>query len=232
MENLWQVGPFYLIRSEYEIPGEFQPPALTSRFKCKDRRINLRTVRDSNTQFNERICEVAQSALQYIVDTFGSNGKIALELDVVPPNHRLLRKKSSLGAKPKLTLGIATFDDPDLTLANVATLVAHESFHALLVRLGPNSNAGDEYGARYFGMCGELIATGKIMKDRIPRQFASDDEFLASSASAATAVNREIIALFQSESLSAGSDGANLILEQCHRLATLPGRAASSESNP
>lgn len=70
------------------------------------------------------------------------------------------------------------------------------------------------------------------MKDRIPRQFASDDEFLASSASAATAVNREIIALFQSESLSAGSDGANLILEQCHRLATLPGRAASSESNP
>lgn len=229
--QLWRVGQLYLVKSGYEIPGRSPSPALTGRFKCKDRRIRLRTVRGLDSQSNERICAVAHAALQYIVDTFDSDG-ISLELDMVPPERNLLRRRSAIGVKPKITLGIATFDDPSLTFGNVADTVAHESFHMLLAKLGPDAKADDEYSARYFGLCGQLLVAGKIMKDQIPGSWVSPDDSLASSAVADAAIRREVVPLFQGESLLAGSDGANRILEQCHRLASLPGRVAPSRLTP
>lgn len=219
-------GPFYLTRTESEVPGEMQPSQLTARFRCQDGRIKLRTVRGAKDSDNHHACEIAHRALQYVVDTLGSDG-ISLELVIVPPNHRLKEKRSAFGMKPKLSLGIATFDDPDLTSANIATVVAHESTHALLARLGPEAYVASEYSARYLAMCGQLVATGKIMRDRIIKPAISGDDFAAKSSQVGAAIGREVAHLFEGEFLVAESNGAKHILNRCRHLSTVPGRASA-----
>ena len=95
----------------------------------------------------------------------------------------------------------------DLTLANVATLVAHRSFHAL-VGLGPNSNAGTKLWRSLFWNVRKLIPrpgrswTGSQL-------VCSDDDSSGSSAfSCHCRQPLKSLPFFKSE-LSAGSDSWN-----------------------
>ncbi|MDY4341031.1 hypothetical protein NG829_18895 [Xanthomonas sacchari] len=204
----------FITRSEVATQGAESKLILWNKYACEDARIRLamdEAIKDSP----KIICKIAASALDFVRSQSWVEN-ISITLLIVPSRVNYHKKFFRIGRGPKLVLIAPVLQTEEATLANIADLVAHEAFHVGMFAAGDTALAGNEYAAYHYGLCGQLVALGRLEPSALPGfGVASNDPHVVESSESAERVRAEVIQAFDGHPMTKESDAGEALIAQC-----------------
>jgi len=204
----------FITQSEVLTQGAQEKIRFASSVRCEDRYVKVAVASGTNVPVKD-VCLVASRALRFVLEQAAVD-HVSVEIRIVPARVDYHKRFFRFGREPKLTLIAPQMRNLEETLANIADLVAHETFHVSMFVAGDIGLSANEHAAYYYGLCGQLVASGKLQNSALPG-FAVDstDEDVFDSSESAELVRSEVLQISKGEAIASGTAAGEWLLSQC-----------------